>query len=57
MNLTEEVRPGTVAAPTGAPPSPVPSPDDPRVVRALKAGQRPDPREFQVSYPQVAEVW
>src|SRR5689334_4165572 len=30
MNLTEDIQAGTPAAPTGAPQSPLPSPDDPR---------------------------
>ena len=59
MNLTEDIQRGTRAPPTGAPP--IPSPDDPRVVRALeeysaalKAGQKPDRREFQARYPEIA---
>src|SRR6478736_3289590 len=61
MNLTEGIQPGTPAAPTGAPQVPLPSPDDPRVVRALeeysaalKAGQRPDRHEFLARHPGVA---
>jgi len=61
MNLTEYIRPRILAPPKGAPELPLPSLDDPRVVRALeeysaalKAGQRPDRHEFQARYPEVA---
>jgi serine/threonine protein kinase/WD40 repeat protein len=61
MNLTEDIQPGTLAPPAGAPAAAPPPPDDPRLVRALeeysaalKAGQRPNRREYQARYPEVA---
>jgi serine/threonine protein kinase len=56
MNPLKDMRPPASAGPT-------PEPDDPRVVRALQeylaaveAGQRPDRREFQARYPDLAET-
>src|SRR5438874_1481698 len=56
MNPLKDMRPPGSAAAT-------PEPDDPRVVRALQeylaaveAGHRPDRREFQARYPDLAET-
>ena len=61
INVTEYNAPGTVSASSGASKAPLPSPDDPRVVKALEeysaalnAGMRPDRYEFQARYPEVA---
>jgi serine/threonine protein kinase/Flp pilus assembly protein TadD len=63
MQLTEDIQLGTQAPSTGKPRASRPTPDDPRVVRALeeysaalKAGHRPDRHEFLASYPDVAEA-
>ena len=61
INVTEYNAPGTVSASSGASKAPLPSPDDPRVFKALEefsaalnAGKRPDRHEYQTRYPEVA---
>ena len=61
MNSTEDWRPTGGSSASGAPSAP--TPDDPRVVRALQeyltameAGRKPDRREFQARYPELAQT-
>src|SRR5205085_2402209 len=61
VNSTEDWRP--TGGPSASEAPSAPTPDDPRVVRALQeyltameAGRKPDRREFQARYPELAET-